>query len=170
MSLTNELAAILTTRLNWHKPRLECFCQLITALMVVRTVNLKRIALAMPTPVNSDSNYRRLQRFFKQFNLDPDQLACVIYDLFANAHPSHYLIIDRTNWKWGKRDSNILMLAISWGNTAIPLMWTVMNTPGCSSIPLRQHLICRYLKHVDVNRVSGLLPTVNSLAKYGLRF
>ena len=40
------------------------------------------------------------------------------------------LTLDRTNWKWGKRDINILMLAIVYRGIAIPIVWTLLNEPG----------------------------------------
>ncbi|HAT8797519.1 TPA: IS4 family transposase, partial [Legionella pneumophila] len=31
---------------------------------------------------------------------------------------------DRTNWRWGKKDINILMLSVVYKGIAIPLFWT----------------------------------------------
>ncbi|BCR41286.1 hypothetical protein KHAB170019_21090 [Acinetobacter baumannii] len=42
------------------------------------------------------------------------------------------LTLDRTNWKWGKRNINILMLAIVYRGIAIPILWTLLNKRGNS--------------------------------------
>ena len=157
MRFTNELTAILSTHLSWHKSRLDCFTQMITALLIVKTVNLKQIALAMPGKASPDSSYRRLQRFFKQFNLNTDQVAILIYRLFTSKQHNHYLILDRTNWKWGKQDINILVLAISCGNIAVPLLWTRVKTAGNSSMCTRKKLMRRYVKLFGSAHVGGLL-------------
>ncbi|MCF6764805.1 IS4 family transposase, partial [Thiotrichales bacterium 19S3-7] len=64
MRLTNELTGSLNKFLNWDKRRMDCFVNLLIALMMVQTVNLKKLANAMPLKAKVDSTYRRLQRFF----------------------------------------------------------------------------------------------------------
>ncbi|CAM0816742.1 transposase [Acinetobacter baumannii] len=54
------------------------------------------------------------------------------------------LTLDRTNWKWGKRDINILMLAIVYRGIAIPIVWTLLNKRGNSDTKERIALIQRF--------------------------
>ncbi len=51
------------------------------ALCVVQTVSLHKLADAMPTAVDKDSNLRRLQRFFAKYVLDLDIIARMIFSL-----------------------------------------------------------------------------------------
>lgn len=51
------------------------------ALCVVQMVSLHKLADAMLTTVERDSNLRRLQRFFAKYVLDPDIIASMIYSL-----------------------------------------------------------------------------------------
>jgi hypothetical protein len=38
--------------------------------------------------------------------------------------------MDRTNWKFGKANINILTVGISWRGTAIPLVWMLLDKRG----------------------------------------
>jgi hypothetical protein len=55
------------------------------------------------------------------------------------------LILDRTNWKVGRRDINLLMLAAKTRRGRIGLMWTVLDRPGNSGAKERIALIDRYI-------------------------
>ena len=40
--------------------------------------------------------------------------------------------MDRTNWKWGKSDIDILTLAIAYKGIAIPIYWELLDKRGNS--------------------------------------
>jgi hypothetical protein len=44
-----------------------------------------------------------------------------------------YLCMDRTNWKIGKSDVKILMLAVVTERYRVPLMWAFLGHPGNST-------------------------------------
>jgi hypothetical protein len=47
--------------------------------------------------------------------------------------PPWVLCLDRSNWKIGRRDVNIRMLAVSTRRLGMPLMWTVLDKAGSCS-------------------------------------
>ena len=51
------------------------------ALCVVQTVSLHKLASAMPTSVERDSNLRRIQRFIANYALNLDLVARMIFSL-----------------------------------------------------------------------------------------
>ena len=53
--------------------RIKLMALLLHALCVLQTVSLHKLADAMPTAVDKDSNLRRLQRFFAKYVLDLDR-------------------------------------------------------------------------------------------------
>ena len=93
------------------KTRLETLCLLIVAVISARTVNLSHIASERAGDVLVASTYRWLQRFFQFVALPEDWSAHLVVQLLGVSGP-WYLCLDRTNWKVGKRDVNIPMLAI----------------------------------------------------------
>lgn len=100
----------------WFGERLR-FTRMLIALITVQTVNLKEIAIALVSKAEVDSRYKRLRRFFSQFNLNYDFIARFIFNLFFSGKKV-YLTIDRTNWFLGKAKINILMLGVAYEGVA----------------------------------------------------
>jgi len=70
MDNISELKKILGGFLHWNKAGLDCFSRLLVALFAVRTVNLKEIAVALSGLAQMESRYKRLKRFFAQFEIN----------------------------------------------------------------------------------------------------
>src|SRR5699024_5973919 len=113
MNHISELTAILSHFFNWNKARLTCLIHIVQALFRVRTINLAPIATAFQTNCKEESAYRRICRFFTDFSFDFSCIAPFILKLFP-VEQKCTLILDRTNWKWGKTSINILMLSIAY--------------------------------------------------------
>lgn len=55
------------------------------------------------------------------------------------------LIMDRTNWKFGEVNINILMIGISYKNVAIPLIFKMLDKQGNSHTEERIALIEKFI-------------------------
>ncbi len=75
MKQITKLTKIFNSRLGWNKARATLLACFIVALIKIRTVNLTKIAVAMPGKAKTASKYKRLQRFFAGFNFDMDDIA-----------------------------------------------------------------------------------------------
>lgn len=75
MSELSPLNQILKSNLKGHQARIELMSNFIVALIRVRSVNLAEIATGFSGQAQVSSNYRRLQRFFKEFEIDFSCLA-----------------------------------------------------------------------------------------------
>lgn len=157
MRLINELSKSLNGFLRWDKRRMDCFVKILVALMAVQTVNLKKLSCAIFSDAKPDSSYRRLQRFFSKFKINYDLFAKLIMSLFKFDQGQYYLILDRTNWKWGKSNINILFLCVAYKKIAIPVYWLVLNKQGNSSTRERIALLQRFTKVFGKSNISGLL-------------
>lgn len=67
------------------------------------------------------------------------------------------LIMDRTNWKQGKTDINILVLSVEYFGIAIPLFWMVVNDGGSSSTKQRIKMMRRVIKTIGAKNVRAFL-------------
>ena len=123
MEYTSELSKSLNGHFGWNKARIACFVKMLLALIITQTVNMSKMALLFPSEAKKLSRYRRMQRFFAWLNIDYDMIAGFIFRLFFVSGGKWYLTIDRTNWKWGDVDINILTLAIAFKGIAIPIYW-----------------------------------------------
>lgn len=140
-----SLQEILRPHVGLGKSRLETLCLLVVGMISARTVNLSHLACERPTTAQVASTYRRLQRFFQHVRLGPDWSAPLVIGLLGLVGPWH-LALDRTQWKLGTRDVNILMLAVVTRRARAPLMWSVLdNDGGSSDTAARVRLMQRYL-------------------------
>jgi hypothetical protein len=130
------LKRALAQHLDWHGARLNFLAHFILALFQVRTVNLAEIAQAFSGRVKPESNYRRLQRFFRAFALDEAAVARLVVRLAPVGEGPWYLTLDRTNWQFGRCHLNVPMLGIACRGLAVPLFWTVLPKAGNSTIRL----------------------------------
>ena len=157
MKSISKLSSILSSSLPWNKSRITLFSHLLVSLFAVRTVNLKQIANAVRGKAKADSNYRRLQRFFSSFDMCFDDISYFIVRLFFNEQAKWYLTMDRTNWKFGKANINILMLGICYKGRAIPVCWSILNKRGNSNTPERIDIVERFIRLFGKERILGLL-------------
>jgi hypothetical protein len=84
MNQINLLRQTLKPLLGWHGARLNFLALFLIALLRVKTINLVELATGFRTKTKTDSNYKRLQRFFRDFELDYQQIAQIIVTLMEN--------------------------------------------------------------------------------------
>ena len=112
--------------------RIKLMAFMLHALCVVQTVSLHKLAAAMPTSVERESNLRRIQRFMAKYALNLDLVARIIFSLLP-VKTGLVLIMDRTNWKFGDFDINILMLGVTYKGIAFQLMFSLLPKKGNSN-------------------------------------
>jgi len=152
-----ELAAMLNAYFNWNKCRMHCFVGMLLALMKVRTINLTELACGFSSLANIESRYKRIRRFFKEFTIDFTHLASWVIYFFDLSGKSLTLSMDRTNWKWGTKDINILMLSIVYKGIAIPLLWRLLDKRGNSDTAERIEMIERFIRQFGKSTLEVLL-------------
>ena len=157
MDKVSGLKKSLAKCFDWNKARLDCFVRIILAMVAVRTVNLREIAVGFLSESEVDSRYRRLQRFFAQFKWDYCKLARWLFFWFFKKDQKIYLVVDRTNWYWGKQKINIMMLSVVYEGLAIPLLWDLLDKGGSASAKEHSHTVARYIKIFGKSNILGLL-------------
>src|SRR5215211_1122034 len=138
------LERTLADNLSWNKARIKFLARFMLALLAAKTVNLQQLAIFFAGTAKTESNYKRIKRFLRFFEIDEAELAQMIVRLM-NLAPPFVITIDRTEWQLGKRWVNVLMLAIVHKGVAVPLLWMVFDKKGCSSDAERQQILEKYL-------------------------
>lgn len=156
MKHISELQTTLSEFFDWHKSRIGCLIQILQALFCVKTVNLTQLANAFQSEASEDSSYRRIRRFFADFSFDLSIIVPLILRLFP-FEKKMLLLLDRTNWKWGKTPINILMLSVVYGEISIPIFWIVLDAAGCSPCENRIYLLKNVLEKFDLNKIEALV-------------
>lgn len=150
------LSEILNVHFGWNKARMDCFAGMVLALIQVRTVNLVELAQAMESRSHMASRYKRLQRFFRLMVINLADVASWVITQFGLEEQPIYLSMDRTNWKWGQRDINILMLSIVYKGIAWPVVWSLLSSQGNSDTEERIVLMQKMINRFGKDRIAGV--------------
>ncbi|MCB2090318.1 MAG: IS4 family transposase [Alphaproteobacteria bacterium] len=138
-----------------HGARRKFLEIIIPAIAKASSVVLRRIACAFEGQAQVDSVVRRIQRFLAESPLCQKQQARFIIGLLGIIGPMT-LALDRTNWKFGQRAINILMLSVQWNGKAIPLFWQLLDKEGNSNQAERIDLLQLFLDTFGANAIYNL--------------
>jgi hypothetical protein len=137
----DTLSLYLATILPIDPRRLTVLAALILAMIEKRTVCLAQLVSCIRLVGSDETIYQRLKRF-AQFDWTDQQLftARIVLSHFRD-DAELVLILDRTNWKWGKADLNFLILSVMWKSFSFPLAWQVLPHSGNSNTATRIALL-----------------------------
>ncbi|QZZ20732.1 IS4 family transposase [Leptothermofonsia sichuanensis E412] len=140
MQQITEFRQVLQPLLGWHGARLAFVAQFLIALLRTRTVNLSELAASFCGSAQIPSNYKRLQRFFSDFDLDYAAIARAVVCLMGIPQP-WVLAIDRTEWSFGGSVFNILTLGICHQGISFPVVFLMLDNRGNSNTQERIDLL-----------------------------
>ena len=115
---------------------------------------LNNLKTVIGLPGSQKARYDRLLRFV-QFTI-PEAMY-LKFALGVLGTNEVQLILDRTNWKLGQKDVNILLLSAVWKGCSLPLMWRLLPHGGNSNQALRQELVSAFLEKCPEVKVTALL-------------
>jgi hypothetical protein len=167
MSELDALERKLSHTLDWNQARIKFLARFLVALIAVKTVCLTQIASIFPGHALPASHYKRIQRFLRHFDLDTTVVAKLVVRLVGQ-EPPWTLALDRTNWKLGKTELNILLLALVWRGVAFPLFWTILGKAGNSTTIARIALMEQFVSTFGTGRVVFLCADREFVSKQWL--
>lgn len=169
MSQLRSLEQTLSDNLPWNQARIKFVTRFLAALFSQRTVNLARLATAFSGHAREESNYKRLQRFLHSFEIPYAQVAYFVVKLLGEPGP-YTLALDRTNWKIGELDVNILLLSVVWRGIGFPLVWFVLPHAGNSDTTERMALLEIFIDLFGVPNIQCLLGDREFVGKQWFTF
>lgn len=121
-------------------------------ILVKETVNLNKLKnhvgiLLGNTQTQTDSNYRRLTRFFHLPIAQRKLWKWLIQWMIAyvsnwdGRSMSVYLTLDATSWKFGAVNIQLLVLSLVYRNVSLPLYWVNLAKKGHSSQQQRKRVL-----------------------------
>ncbi len=155
MKHTGLVEALKEAGVNMHRSRLTFLSMLMLGIVEARTVNLKSVVGTVQSWAREASVYRRAQRFFAELELDETLFTHFMVKLLDKQR--YTLCVDRTNWKFGSFNINILMIAIADEGIAIPLAFVLLSKRGNSNTLERTELLEQVLKVIKPERIEVLL-------------
>jgi len=91
-----------------------------------------------------------------EFDLPMKIVSVLIFSLLPKKE-NLTLVLDRTNWKFGTKNINILMLGVSYKNVAFPLMFSLLDKRGNSDTEERIRLMNKYIEWFGLDTIDCLL-------------
>lgn len=155
MADTSLLERTLRETVPLNKARGNFLAKFLVALLQVKTVNLSEIANVFSGRAQSDSHYKRIQRFLRFFELPYAVIALSLVRLLPRGAP-YVLTMDRTNWQLGQTPLNLLVVGIAYKGVAIPMMWTVLAKKGNSNTAERKALVSEFVALCGVHQIAYL--------------
>jgi len=148
MPYVQSITDVLSSHLGWHRARLKFMARFTSAVLAMTTTNLRRIAIALKAGVEAESNYRRIQRFLSEYDLDAVALGRLLVHLLPQGAP-YEVVVDRTEWHFGETPVNILVMGIAHQGMAFPVAWSTLSGAGSSGAEEQTDVLERFLKVVD---------------------
>lgn len=106
----------------------------------------KRMGKVLGVKLKFSTAYGRLKRFFQTGDtVGILKFACLLAIKTFGRSPDCYLLLDRTNWKYGKTHINLLVIGLLYRDVFIPLVWADLGRAGNSSSSQRLDLLDRLL-------------------------
>lgn len=117
-----------------HLARIRVICLFITALCKTKSVNFVKVSAGFDSPSLASSCMRRIQRFMAEAELPMKLASSLIFNMLP-IKGKLILVMDRTNWKFGNSNINILMLGVAYRAIAIPLLFKMLDKRGNPELP-----------------------------------
>lgn len=136
--------------------------------MTGSSIYKKGLALGILGNAKATSKTHRTYRFLKDFIFDYMKVASLLLSFFASKN--YVVAIDRTNWKFGKSDINILFLVIVIGKISIPIYWQALPHGGGCSAEFMKEFLQKFINSFGVERIKYLLADREFMNKEWLDF
>ena len=159
--MKKKLTTILRCHLTLNLARIKCLSHMIFAMLESRQIQLSAMARLFPADVQTESAFKRIQRFLKQVTMPADQVARLLLAILKiDSDEKLTLVFDRTNWKFGKKHINLLFLCVVYREISIPLFHKKLSRKkkqGNSSYRDRRALLNVFLRVFKKERIECLL-------------
>lgn len=132
--------------LPWNLSRTKCFVSMVLGLIISGSVQQHKMALGFTEDCKSESICARIRDFFRSFSFNFEEYSQAIISMTSLTGPFS-LALDRTNWKFGALDINLLVLAVVITDKfALPILWKALPKAGNSNSAERVDLLRTFIK------------------------
>lgn len=142
--------------LHINRARIGFISQFLIAVIKTRSSNLKKICLAFESGAKAESIYRNIQKFFLHFRFSSKEGEKLIFSFLPKGE-KYFLSMDRTNWKFGKANINILTVGVVLNGVAFPIAWKLLDKRGNSNTEERKEVVLSALDILGKENCKGLL-------------
>ena len=142
-NLIDSLTSFFGDEMNYA--RIKFLSLFIIALCKVQSVCFEKLATGFDCKATKSSSLRRIQRFMASYLLEVDLISKLVFSLLPHK-PPYTLAMDRTNWKFGSTDINILAIGIAYQGVAFPIMFKLLPKRGNSNTQERIDIMNHFIQ------------------------
>lgn len=154
---------------NINLAKIKFLTLFISSLLQRKTGNLNEIAKGFADSAKVESNYKRIKRFFSSYKINMKYISQILIKMVPAQKP-WVLTLDRTNWKLGKKDINILLIGVAYKNIAFPIMWSMLEKRGNSNYQERKSIIERLLQILPTSSIKCVTADREFVGKEWLEY
>lgn len=136
--------------------RIDFISRFVLSLIQVKTVELSQIATSLNPAYSTKVNYRRIQRFMADYRFDKRAVINFVLEQLPKQE-GLVLSLDRTNWKFGAVNINIMALGVAHRGIAFNLMWTLLAKQGNSNQTERIDFVKELLTLLPISSIKALV-------------
>jgi transposase len=145
-----------------HKARLTAVAIFVLSLISEATVNLQKLSLSgIVDNVKADSLYKRFSRLLIWVMSAKINFGQLVLKLTGQLDSNELILcMDRTNWKYGKRHINFLVVSLYFNGVGYPIAWRLLpqrTKRGNSDTSHRILLMKKVLKLLKPTQIKCLL-------------
>jgi hypothetical protein len=140
--------------IHWHLARQKMIFALIFSIIETRSVQFPELATKLNGSARDESNLRRIQAFFANYELDYRVIACVLMSFVTTKKCR--ISMDRTNWQFGAQNINILTLTVYSHGVGLPILWSMLDKKGNSNARERIDLLEEFVRLFGKDRILSL--------------
>ena len=156
METSIALEKILVQYFEGTKHRIDFIARFVLSLIQVKRVVLSEIATSLNPEYENKTNYKRIQRFMSGYSFAIKEVARFVLEQLPK-QDDLVLSLDRTNWKFGKLNINIMAIGAAHRGTAFNLMWMLLAKQGNSNQDERIAFIKTLLTVIPSNAIKALV-------------
>lgn len=138
-----------------HLSRKKFMFSFILSLMEQKDVQFPILATKLNETSEDASNLRRIQSFFADYELD--YLCFAVLWLSICEKQKLTLCIDRSNWKFGEQNINILCLTAYCQGIGLPVFFELLDKKGNSNQEERIDLLQRFINAFGKERIGKVI-------------
>lgn len=142
---------------------------LILSIIKIKSVQFSELAYGLNDSVKVESNERRIQDFFENKTLDFNQVALLLCIFLPKGKVK--LVLDRTEWDFGKSQFNILAVTAYSQGVGLPIYFELLdNKSGNSSTQDRSDLLKKCIALLGRERIDCIIGDREFIGKDFYKF
>lgn len=161
-TLQNNIRSNLMKTLQWSYSFANTASEIILGLFSSAGVWHKKIAQGVINENKISSEIRAIQRFFATAEINYHAYGAMIHNMLRQGKKIT-IVLDRTNWKYGKANINIFVAAVICNafskkqGFAVPIVWEMLEKAGTSNTAERIKIMKKVLDIVGRENIEVVL-------------